>query len=49
VGKTRQGKGSKWMVVVDGQGTPLGSSIASASPAEVRLAKETIKTLKVPR
>jgi transposase len=37
------------MVVVDGQGIPLGGTIASASPAEVRLAEETLKTVKVPR
>jgi len=49
VGKTRRGKGSKWMVVVDGQGIPLGGTIISASPAEVRLAEETLKTVKVPR
>jgi transposase len=49
VGKTKRGKGSKWMVVVDGQGIPLGSTITSASPAEVRLAEETLSTIKVPR
>ena len=37
------------MVVVDGQGVPLGGTIASASPAEVKLAEETINTIKVPR
>ena len=37
------------MVVVDGQGVPLGSAIASASPVEVKLAEETINTIKVPR
>jgi len=37
------------MVVVDGQGIPLGGTITSASPAEVRLAEETLKTVKVPR
>ncbi len=37
------------MVVVDGQGIPLGGTIASASPAEVRLAEETLATIKVPR
>jgi len=49
VGKTKRGKGSKWMVVVDGQGIPLGGAITSASPAEVRLAEETLETIKVPR
>jgi transposase len=37
------------MVVVDGQGVPLGGTLASASPAEVKLAEETINTIKVPR
>jgi transposase len=37
------------MVVVDGQGIPIGSTLASASPAEVRLAEETLETVKVPR
>ena len=49
VGKTKRRKGSKWMVVVDGQGIPLGGAITSASPAEVRLAEETLETIKVPR
>ncbi|WP_444902640.1 IS5 family transposase [Microbulbifer sp. SSSA007] len=37
MGKTKRGKGSKWMVVVDGEGIPLGGTITSASPAEVKL------------
>jgi transposase len=37
------------MVVVDGQGIPLGSTLASASPAEVKLAEETLEAIKVPR
>jgi transposase len=37
------------MVVVDGQGIPLGGTITSASPAEVRLAEETLETIRVPR
>src|SRR6266478_4197756 len=35
VGKTKRGKGTKWMVVVDGRGLPLGEYLHSASPAEV--------------
>src|SRR5712692_798703 len=38
VGKTKRGKGTKWMVVVDGKGVPLGDHLHSASPAEVGLA-----------
>jgi transposase len=37
------------MVVVDGQGIPIGSTLASASPAEVKLAEETLEAVKVPR
>jgi transposase len=37
------------MVVVDGQGIPLGGAITSASPAEVKLAEDTLKTIRVPR
>ena len=37
------------MVVVDGQGIPIGSTLASASPAEVKLAEETLETVNVPR
>ena len=37
------------MVVVDGQGIPIGSTLASASPAEVKLAEETLEKVNVPR
>ncbi len=37
------------MVVVDGQGLPLGISITSASPAEVTLVESTLATIAVPR
>jgi len=37
------------MVVVDGQGIPIGSTLASVSPAEVTLAGETLETVNVPR
>lgn len=33
----------------DGQGLPLGSALASASPAEVRLAEQTLQAIAVPR
>ena len=49
VGKTKRGKGTKWMVVVDGSGVPLGSQLASASPAEVTLAESTLKKISVPQ
>jgi transposase len=49
VGKTKRGKGTKWMVVVDGQGVPLGNQLYSASPNEVRLAEETLASVRVTR
>jgi transposase len=49
VGKTKRGKGTKWMVVVDGKGVPLGKQLGSASPAEVTLAEPTLASIAVPR
>jgi len=37
------------MVVVDGQGIPLGSQLVSASPGEVTLAESTLSQISVPR
>lgn len=37
------------MVVVDGQGLPLGSKLESASPGEVTLAEPTLEKIAVPR
>lgn len=49
IGRTPRGKGSKWMVVVDGQSIPLGIHVASARPAEIKLVDATLKTIRVPR
>ncbi len=49
VGKTKRGKGTKWMVLVDGQGLPLGVRLESASPAEVKLAEATLAEVRIPR
>lgn len=49
VGKTKRGKGTKWMLIVDGGGTPLGSHLDSASPAEVKLLEQTIEAISVPK
>jgi transposase len=49
VGKTKRGKGTKWMVVVDGRGLPLGNYLHSASPAEVRLAETTLAAIRIGR
>ena len=45
MGATKRGKGTKWMVVVDGQGLPLGSQLTSASPGEVTLAEATLDAI----
>lgn len=37
------------MLAVDGNGLPLGLLISSASPAEIRLADETLRNIRVPR
>jgi len=47
VGKTKRGKGTKWMVLVDGAGTPLGAHLDSASPSEVKLLAQTLATVRV--
>src|SRR2546427_3723671 len=36
VGKTKRGKGTKWMGVVGGRGLPLGKNLGAASPPEAR-------------
>jgi transposase len=47
IGKTKIGKGSKVMVVADGQGLPIGLQVASARPHEHTLAVPTLATVKV--
>jgi transposase len=49
VGKTKRGKGTKWMVLVDGRGLPLGVRLESASPGEATLAEATLAEVRVPR
>jgi hypothetical protein len=49
VGLTKKGKGTKWMLVVDGTGLPLGFHLDSANRAEVRLAEQTLATIRVAR
>lgn len=39
VGKTKRGKGTKWMLLTDKGGIPIGAVLDSATPAEVRLAE----------
>jgi transposase len=49
VGKTKRGEGTKWMVLADGKGIPLGVRLESASPNEVTLAEPTLVAVRVPR
>ena len=49
VGLTKKGKGTKWMLVVDGNGLPLGFHLDSANKAEVKLAEQTLDTIRVAR
>ena len=47
VGNTKKGKGTKWMLVADGNGLPIGFHLDSASPAEVKLAGQTLQSVRV--
>jgi transposase len=49
IGKTKRGKGTKCLVVGDGQGLPLGIQLASATPHEVTLIESTLEQVAVPR
>lgn len=49
VGKTKKGKGTKWMLLVNGAGTPLGAHLDSASPNETKLLEQTIAAVQVSR
>jgi transposase len=44
VGKTKRGKGTKIMVLTDGNGLPIGVDTASASPHEVTLIEPLLET-----
>ena len=49
MGKTKRGKGTKLMVLADGQGTPLGICVEAATPSEVKLLERTLDSVKVKR
>ncbi len=49
VGLTKKGKGTKWMLVIDGNGLPLGFHLDRATTAEVELAEQTLDTISVSR
>ena len=42
VGLTKKGKGTKLQLIVDGQGLPLGASVAAANVAEWHMVQETL-------
>jgi transposase len=46
VGKTKKGKGTKWMLLVDGNGIPLALTIRSAQQSEMKLALEVVDQAK---
>jgi len=43
VGLTRKGKGTKIQLVIDGQGLPLGVSVASADTGEPQMVQQTLE------
>ena len=49
IGKTKVGKGTKVMMVSDGNGVPIGLYLDSAHHHEIRLAEATLKTVRVPQ
>jgi transposase len=49
VGKTKRGKGTKLVVVVDGEGVPLALSVHSASPSETKMIEPTLDRLPAER
>jgi hypothetical protein len=48
VGKTKRGKGTKIMMVADGNGLPLGLTLAGANHHEIKLAVSTLESVQVP-
>src|SRR5690606_24298683 len=48
-GKTKVGKGTKVMMVSDGNGVPIGLYLDSAGHHEIRLADANLKTVRVPQ
>ena len=49
VGKTKRGKGTKIMILSDGNGTPMAALTESASVYDVKLIEQTISQVRVPR
>jgi hypothetical protein len=49
IGKTKVGKGTKVMVVSDGNGLPIGLYLDAAHHHEIKLAEPTLQTIRVPQ
>ncbi len=49
IGKTKRGKGTKTILVTEGNGLPIGFCLESANHHEVTLAVATLETVRVPR
>src|SRR5262245_50422400 len=49
VGSTLKGKGTKWILVVNDPGLPLGFHLESTTVAEVKLAAQTLDAISVSR
>ena len=49
VGKTKRGKGTKIMVLSDGNGMPMAALTESASVHEIKLIEQTMTQVRVPR
>ncbi len=49
IGRTLAGKGSKLMVITDGNGLPLGLYLDDAQPHESQYAESTLATIRVPQ
>ncbi|MFC4075957.1 IS5 family transposase [Salinithrix halophila] len=49
IGKTKAGKGSKVMLVSDGNGLLIGIHVTSAKPHEITLARKTLEAIRVPQ
>jgi len=49
VRRTKRGKGTKVMLVADGNGLPIALRLASANHHEIKLATSTLQSVRVPR
>ena len=47
--RAKHGKGSKWMLLVDGAGTPLGGRLDAANPSQRKLLTKPLAAVQVRR